>query len=163
MAFTGHRTCGEEAVAPLDEALLRLYQAGFTRFLSGMALGFDLLAAEAVLRLRARFSEVQFGCVVPFARQAERFPEADRLRFERLLREADEVVLLEAEFSPGCYHRRNDFLVEQAARLVAWFDGSKGGTEYTLKRARRRGLHCENLFPNPQGELFTEHLNKQKL
>ena len=35
---------------------------------------------------------------------------------------------------------RNDYLVAHAATLVAWYDGSPGGTHYTVQRALHRGL-----------------------
>ena len=51
--------------------------------------------------------------------------------------------------------RRNDYLVDNSALLVAWYDGSpRGGTAYTVKRARRMRMPIINLKPSPQPELF---------
>ena len=47
----------------------------------------------------------------------------------------------------GCYAVRNDFLVYNARVLVAWYDGSPGGTRYTVRRALGRGLEVVNLCP----------------
>lgn len=52
VAFTGHRTYCGEASAALAAAIRGLHAHGFRTFLCGMAVGFDLAAAEAVLELR---------------------------------------------------------------------------------------------------------------
>ena len=49
VAFTGHRTYCGEAAAALAAAIRGLHAHGFRTFLCGMAVGFDLAAAEAVL------------------------------------------------------------------------------------------------------------------
>ena len=52
VAFTGHRTYGGQAAAALRATVGELYARGFRTFLCGMAMGFDLAAAEAVLACR---------------------------------------------------------------------------------------------------------------
>lgn len=42
---------------------------------------------------------------------------------------------------------RNNCLVDRAALLVAWYDGSAGGTQYTVRRALMRGREVWNLHP----------------
>lgn len=156
VAFTGHRTYRGEGAGVLRETLEVLYARGFRTFLSGMAVGFDLAAAEAVLALRARRPEVRLVAVVPFAGQAERFPAGERVRFLRVVAAADECIVLSAEYYRGCYGVRNDFLVERAAVVVAWYDGSTGGTRYTVRRACACGREVIHLHPGlaRQGELF---------
>ena len=51
-AFTGHRRYDGECDDALRAVVRELYGRGFRVFWSGMALGFDLAAAEAVLALR---------------------------------------------------------------------------------------------------------------
>lgn len=147
VAFTGHRTYRDEAREQLSAALEALYNRGFRTFLSGMALGFDLAAAEAVVSLRGRHPGVRLVAAVPFRGQADRFPAAQRRRYEAILARADEVVVLADEYHRGCYARRNDFLVDHAAVVVAWYDGSPGGTRYTVERARTRGREIVYLSP----------------
>ena len=145
VAFTGHRTYRGEADDRLYEVVQQLYAAGFRTFLSGMATGFDLSAAEAVLALRSRLPEIRLVAVVPFAGQGDRLSAAERSRYERVVAEADERVVLAASFYKGCYQVRNRYLVDHAAAVVAWYDGSAGGTRQTFLMALHRGLKVENL------------------
>lgn len=229
VAFTGHRTYGGQAAAALRATVGELYARGFRTFLCGMAMGFDLAAAEAVLACRdsetgsafspatvpasalssaatsaaafssapdsvSSFSPAAFPtstlapaassasafpaamvsasafspaaapdphfphtpmpglrlvAVIPFRGQESRFPAADRERFRRVLAAADHSVTLSPSYHAGCYAVRNNYLVEHAALLVAWYDGSPGGTHYTVRRALGRGLEFINLHAHP--------------
>ena len=91
-AFTGHRRYDGECDDALRAVVRELYGRGFRVFWSGMALGFDLAAAEAVLALRGELPGLRLCCAVPFPGQADRFPEADRLRYMRILDRADEAA-----------------------------------------------------------------------
>lgn len=135
------------ADAVLHWAVEELCAAGARTFLCGMAVGFDLAAAEAVLACREAFSGVELVCVVPFVGQEQRFCAADRDRYRRVLAAADRIVTLSPVYHAGCYAVRNNYLVDHASTLVAWYDGSPGGTHYTVRRAQRRGLVVRNLAP----------------
>ena len=156
VAFTGHRTYRGAAADALRRTVGELYARGFRTFLSGMAVGFDLAAAEAVLELRERMPGVRLVAAVPFRGQEMRFSPADRERFRRVLAEADSVEVLAPAYHRGCYAVRNDFLVDNARVLVAWYDGSPGGTRHTVSRALRRGLEFVNLHPLRAGVALTE-------
>lgn len=159
-AFTGHRTYCGEAPEALRQAVETLYAEGCRTFLSGMAAGFDLAAAETVLACRSKLPGLRLVAVVPFEGQQNRFSNLDRKRFGRIVSAADEMAVLSAQYHRGVYMQRNDFLVSHAARLVAWFDGSPGGTLYTVRRALQAGRRIDNLcpagpaFPPPAPTLF---------
>ena len=62
-------------------------------------------------------------------------------------------IVLAQRYHKGCYHERNAYLVDHAACLVAWYDGSMGGTQQTFLLALHRGLRVENLgtiAPDPR-------------
>lgn len=146
-AFTGHRTYRGEGDEALKQVVGAFYDRGFRTLLSGMAVGFDLAAAEVVLACRAQMPDLQLVAVVPFEGQEGRFSEDDRARFHRVLAAADQVVVLSPVFDRGCYTVRNNYLIDHASALIAWYDGSSGGTHYTVRRGLRRGLRVENIHP----------------
>ena len=149
LSFTGHRTYRDRAATALEEVVERFYARGFRIFLNGMAVGFDLAAAEAVLHCRARRPDIRLVAVIPFEGQETTFSEEDRRRYRQVRAAADEVVVLAPAYRRGCYAVRNDFLVDCAGAVVAWYDGSPGGTRYTWRRALRCGLEAANLCPTP--------------
>ncbi len=119
-----------------------------------MAVGFDIEAAEVALALRKELAELQIVAIVPFEGMQSSFSEEWRSRFERIIEEADKVITLAPKYAIEVYAVRNNFLVDNSSACIAYFDGSKGGTAYTVRRAVKGLLHLVNLYNNPQRELF---------
>ncbi len=138
----------------LDATLRKLYARGARTFYSGMAEGFDLLAARAVLDLRSEHSDVHLVAAVPFRGHGRSFSAVVQRDYEQILRSANRVEVLSEEYSRESFLRRDDYMVERSATVVAWFDGSAGGTAYTLSRARSLGCEVINLYCDGQMELF---------
>jgi len=154
VAFTGHRSYDGSAGEQLTLTVRALYGRGYRTFLSGMAPGFDLAAAEAVLDLAEECPGIGVVAVIPFAGHIDRLTEADRRRYRRVLERAVDVVTLAERYTRQAYFRRNDFLVDNASYMVSWYNGDVGcGTGYTVSRARRNRLPVENLYPDPQQAL----------
>lgn len=150
VAFTGHRRYGGECAEELAEAVRLFHARGYRTFLSGMAAGFDLAAAETVAALKPELRGLRLVCIVPFDGHDKRFSAEERERFARIVDVADDTVILASHYSPDVYRRRNDFLVDNSSAVIAYFDGSRSGTGYTLKRALRKGTEAVNLYDDPQ-------------
>lgn len=125
-------------MALLDEEIERLAAHGIRFFGAGGAEGFDTLAAQAVLRARARRPELRLILVLPFPRRVTT-PEYDRIR-----NAADKVVYVSESYWEGCYHARNRRLVESSSVCVAYLRAG-GGTGYTVGYCRRLGVEVINL------------------
>lgn len=67
VAFTGHRSIAPEKVPELRRQvrgkIRLLYMLGFRNFVSGMAMGFDMLAAEEVIKLKEELSDLKLIAV----------------------------------------------------------------------------------------------------
>lgn len=129
----------------LIEAVFSLTDEDCFTFYSGMAMGFDIIAAEAVLLLKQRNPSVRLICALPFAAQGTGFPEPWRERHKKILSSADKVIAVSEEYYSGCYSRRNIFMVDNSDYVVTWFDGRHGGTENTLKYAAKKCRHIINI------------------
>lgn len=151
--FTGHRSYGGECEERLYEAIRTLYKDGYHTFLCGMAVGFDLAAAEAVVALGRELAGLELVAVVPFEGTERNFSEADKGRFRAILAAADKVVTLAPRYSAEVYAVRNNFLVDNSSAIIAYFDGSKGGTAYTVRRAVKSLHRYINIYPDPQRTL----------
>lgn len=150
--FTGHRP--DKLPWGLDEnsaecrklrieitiQLEALHSAGVTHFISGMALGCDLLFAEAVLAMREEYDDVTLEAAVPCDSQANSWPEEQKERYNAILSSCDTVTFVQHQYTPGCMLRRNRYMVDSSSVLLACFNGSSGGTMNTLLYARRQGV-----------------------
>ena len=128
----------------IDEALEELYHRGFRNFITGMALGCDLYFAEAVLALRQRH-EVGLEAAIPCLSQAKNWSAQEQARYQSILEQCDLELAVQHNYTQGCMLRRNRYMVERSTALLAVYNGSKGGTRYTISYALDRGLEVVQL------------------
>ena len=138
--FTGHRPQqlpwgaaenDERCLALKEELSSRLegiYQAGYRRFICGMALGCDTYFAEAVIALREMHPDVSLEAA------------KHRQRYNRLVDSCDKVTVLQYSYTPECMQRRNEYMVDRASLLLACYTGHPGGTMNTILYAKRQGV-----------------------
>ena len=82
----------------MRQVFLDAYKHGITRFMTGMAVGFDMLAAEVVLSVKGICSSITLMAVIPYSGQAERFSDYNRRRYDALRAQADETVVLSDQY-----------------------------------------------------------------
>lgn len=158
--FTGHRPnrlpWGRDESAPhclavkerLEAAVQRAYDQGSRHFICGMAQGGDLYFAEAVLALRERCPDAALECARPCETQADRWPQEDRRRYQAILDQCNYETMVQHTYDRGCMMRRNRYMVDRSARIIALYDGvPKGGTANTLLYAIRKGLDVDIIDP----------------
>jgi len=131
----------------LHDAVAALYAAGIRHFISGMARGCDLYFAEEVLRLREEHDDVTLEAAIPCDTQADGWPEADRKRYFRIAHQCDAETVVQPRYSPDCMTKRNRYMVDRSAVLLAVYDGAPGGTMQTVNYARSEGLEIIVLRP----------------
>ena len=154
VAFTGHRSYRAQADDELRAVVRDLVGQGFTRFLCGMAWGFDLAAGSVVAQLKREYPQIELVAVEPYEGFRSLFRGEDGELYDRVLTAASERVVVGDEEGAVAYMRRNDYLVDNASVVVAWCDGrGRGGTTYTVERARKSRVEVINLYPEPQLEL----------
>ena len=159
-AFTGHRPRKflwgyNEADArcitlkkALVEEIVKLVDAGYTEFFSGMAEGTDTWAALAVLALKKENPALKLHCVLPCEGQADGWTASARELYFSILEQADEVVYVSREYHEGCMLKRNRYLVDHAACLLTVYNGEwRGGTAMTVRYARKLGREVIILYP----------------
>ncbi|MBQ8320449.1 MAG: DUF1273 family protein [Clostridia bacterium] len=138
-ALTGHRDLSGLDKALLKDELERLIKDGVEVFYNGLALGFDLLAAEILLKLKKTYSHVKLIGCAPFPKQAKAYPAEEKKRYEKIVKCLDELVYVCDHYTKFCYFSRNDYMCERADVLLAFLRKQTGGTAYTVKRFQKKG------------------------
>lgn len=147
--FTGHRELPpkdlQQIQTLLEREINRLLAIGVRTFLAGGALGFDILAAQTVLKLKEEDSPIQLVLVLPCRDQASRWENDDRALYEQIKQGADQVVYTAERYFPGCMHQRNRYLADHSGWCLCWLTRETGGTAYTVRRCRAQGVRVINL------------------
>lgn len=124
----------------LREAIETACRQEMDHFICGMAQGCDLYFGELVLQAKQEWPEITLEAAVPCPTQSDAWPEEDRRRWKRLLDACDYETMVQDHYAPGCMMRRNRYMVDHAAMLIAVFDGQEGGTRSTVEYALRRRI-----------------------
>lgn len=127
-----------DAKAEIDRLVLQAIEDGYDYFVCGMALGGDMYFAEAVLKAK-RTHSIILECAVPFAGQAENWSAVNRVRYQRIMNNADIRTVLSDHFTQWCMHARNRYMVDKSDRVIAMNYASSGGTFTTVEYAAKKG------------------------
>lgn len=137
-AFTGHRVLDSRFdINLLDRVILNLIKSGARNFYCGMASGFDMYAAEIVLKYKENYP-VRLCACVPCEEQSKYFSSEDKLRYKNILCAADEKIVFSSEYVAGCMQERDRFLVDNCDVLVSYLRKKTGGTFYTVNYAKKQ-------------------------
>lgn len=143
--FTGHRpeklSRTEQAIkSDLKKEIKLAIKDGYTVYLTGMARGTDLWAAEIVLALRKRNKDLKLICAVPYEGFEQRWSEHWQNLYRRILTEADLVRFIGQGHHPSLYQIRNEWMVDHSSRVIAVYNGQSGGTRNTINYATAQSI-----------------------
>ena len=135
--FTGHRpewlgVPETEVIGGLKKEIRAAVADGFQTFISGMARGVDLWAAEIVLALRDEGAAVRLICANPYRGFESRWSQEWQERYRRVMERADLVRFICPRYGQDCFQRRNEWMVDHSARVIAVYNGQPSGTQNTI-------------------------------
>lgn len=153
VCFTGHRpeklTMPEERVKDfLLEEIRKAIDDGFKVFITGMARGVDMWAAEIVLKLKEKNPDIKLIAAIPFEGFETKWSQGNQKQYRMLLRQADLVKYICAKFSYDSYQIRNEWMVNHSARVIAVWNGGKSGIKNTIDYANQCGVELVNIYCN---------------
>ena len=148
--FTGHRIIKitPELVQRLREAIIDIIGQGVTEFYNGGAIGFDMLAAETIIELKAEYPDIKLHMLLPCPsdEQIKGWNKTQIARYETILNAADSVTVLSENYKRDCMKRRNERLVELADVCICYCTNPRSGTGQTVRMAMDKGIEVKNIF-----------------
>ena len=149
--FTGHRPdkmkLGEKEIKPLlEKAIDDAISKGFVTFITGMAMGTDIWAAEIVLDRKKRNENLHLICALPHPGFDNRRSIVEKMKFSKIIKNADLVKEINNHYFAGCYQVRNEWMVDRSNLVIAVFNGQKSGTKNTVDYANRKQIEVMNVL-----------------
>ena len=148
ICFTGHRPKGlpwgydeeKESCLLFKNVMFSIIEKaiinGYTYFISGMALGVDMICAEILLELKKKYKNVVLECAIPCLNQEKKWSSSQQERYRKIFKKADVVhYVSENEYTYNCMNDRNNYMVEQSDVVIAVWNGKPSGTGNTVKMA----------------------------
>lgn len=148
--FSGHRNLPQDCTelqANLEKTIIDLIERGVVFFGNGGAVGFDALAATAVLKLKEKYPHIRLVMVLPCPpeQQSSYWNDEQKKRYYEILRQADKVRILSPRYTDKCMLDRNRHMVDCSAYLICYLREQRGGTFYTVNYAEKCGLEILRL------------------
>lgn len=117
------------------------------KVISGMALGYDTILAEAVIELKEQGAELILEAAVPCNNQDCKWLEKDRIKYKNILSKCDTVTLLQQEYTADCLQNRNKYMVDNSDIILAYWNGKQnGGTYNCIKYAKSKNKKIVNIY-----------------
>ena len=148
--FTGHRQLPffkRRAIYRQTEQIIRalILQHNVCFFGVGGAIGYDMLAATILLRMKKReFPHIKIILVYPFDGFTEGWSLWQQHMHRRLLPQYDKVVCASKTACRQAYLLRNRHLVDGSAYCISYCTQAHGGTAFTVQYAKSQGLTVYN-------------------
>lgn len=142
--FTGHRPeklglPAQDVKAALNLAISSAIQDGFSVFISGMSRGVDLWAAEIVLKRKRELPLTLIGAI-PYPDFPGRWAPKWQELYQKIYASLDDIPFFSPAFSYPSFQKRNLWMVHPSSRLIAVYNGSRGGTYNTLLEAKKQNM-----------------------
>ena len=116
--------------------------------ITGMALGVDTVFALAVLELKAEGCDIKLHCAIPCRNYSCKWIKESVDLYNDILSKADMVKLVsDEEYKPWLMQKRNEYMVDLADKVIAVWDGSKGGTANCVNYAEKVGKEIIRIEP----------------
>lgn len=119
-----------------------------THFISGMAIGVDMICAEIVLELSQKYPHITLECAVPCKSQPNKWSDSMKERYCSILERCNKVTIIQEKYTSDCMHKRNRYMIECADIVIAVWDGKPSGTGYTVNYAKEKGRKVYVLNPD---------------
>ncbi len=141
--FTGHRPeklflVDKEIIRELEREIELAIENGFATFITGMARGVDIWAAEIVLKLRKKNKELHLICASPYEGFETRWSQDWQKRYKKVIKKADLVKYISDKYTPSCFQIRNEWMVNHSNRVISVYNGKAGGTRNTINYAKAK-------------------------
>lgn len=143
--FTGHRPekmfraeC--DIKKDLEREIKQSIDSGFKVFISGMARGTDLWAAEIVLKQKRNNQDIKLICAIPYIGFEKSWSIKTQTQYHHILDHADFIKVLDQSYSLRVFQIRNEWMVNYSSKVIAVFNGKAGGTKNTIDYAARLGI-----------------------
>lgn len=142
-SFTGHRILKKDFNRDyLIEKIKETIESGYRTFLVGMAIGFDIVCFEELLKFKKKYNIDIIACV-PCLNQSEKLNKEQQEEYDYCLKKADKVICLADKYFNGCMQQRNRFMIDNCSKLIAYMYSCLGGTVYTVNYAKSKNIRIE--------------------
>lgn len=149
--FTGHRIIAAKEEEKIREKVREkienyILKYGVDTFISGGALGFDMIGAEEVIKMREKYEQIKLKMYLPCYDQSKKWDEINKYRYRMIISAADEYIYTtKKNYTDECMKYRNIKMIWDSRYCIAFCRMVRSGTNSTLQNAYRADIIISNI------------------
>lgn len=126
----------------------KLIENGYTYFISGLALGMEMICAEIIIKLNNKYPDIILEGAIPCKDQDKKWCTKDKFRYAKIKNQCDILNTLYDNYTDNCMLKRNDYIISKSSFILAISNGNTlGGTAYTIRHAIQNNVNIEIINP----------------
>lgn len=139
--FIGHRHISmdeEKLMEKTSVLIMRAINQGYTYFVSGGEIGFDMIASEMICFFKdlPLLKNIKLEIAVPYKEHDIKYSNVQKHRYKFISNYADKIRQSRLPRHRSCYILRNKYMVSKSALVIAYYEQDKTGrTKNTLDYA----------------------------
>lgn len=145
VCFSGHRpqnlpvdsVYASQIYSMLYSEIMECINSGCRRFISGLAAGIDLWAAEIVISLMEKYPDIELIGVMPYRAQSKALTGKWKQLYDFVSENCTELVCISEFYEKDIFRRRNYYMVDNSTHLIAVLKDFKSGTGQTVAYAKK--------------------------
>lgn len=161
VCFTGHRDLTDNEIHIIIRRLTLLLERlilnhELSNCFAGGAIGFDTVAAQAVLSLKDKYSDLKLNLILPCQGQEKAWTSHQKQEYEIIKEQSDSIRVLSPFFYNGCMQARNRELLRNADLCIAYLrKGTRsGGSLNTVLQAAKLGVPVINIADHESEDIL---------
>lgn len=107
-----------------------------SQFISGVNLGIEQCAVEALLELKKEYRSIIIECVLPYETQSSSWTELQRDRYFSIMEKIDKETLLQYNYTNDCMIKRDKYMVSKSKFIIRICDNDKSRIDNFILKSR---------------------------
>lgn len=100
-----------------------------TQFISGINLGAEQCAVEALIELKKKYPSIMVECVLPYENQSSSWTELQRDKYFSIMEKIDKETMLQYHYTKDCMIKRDEYMVSKAKFIIKICDNDNNGVD----------------------------------
>lgn len=149
--FTGHRIIEKTKIDTVKEKVKEhieriIAEHGVDTFISGGAIGFDMIAANCVYEMKEKYPHIKLEIYIPCLDQSKRWTNINKYYYRMMLSKADnQKFISNEEYADGCMLKRNMEMIKDSSYCIAYCVTPRTGTGVTVRMAKQENIEVVNI------------------
>lgn len=130
----------------IEKAIVKALDSSYRKFFTGMVDGFDLVAAETLLKIKEeypQYKDIYITAVIPYPEYS--CSENWQKLFDIVKSCANQIIYISPKYTNDCFQMRNQYIIDNSSYMICFWNSDKADISPVIKMAKDNELFIDNL------------------